>query len=106
MTLYKATNEETGEVIEGGARDLARNLGVITNSIYNAASDGFRVNGKWLIYREVKNVDMETKCDRIPPQLFDEWERVTAPFKKASQKGRKKGSGRIRLRTRYNVGIY
>jgi hypothetical protein len=106
MTVYRATNEETGEVIEGGARDLARNLGVITNSIYNAASDGFRVNGKWLIYREVKNVDMETKCDRIPPQLFDEWERVTAPFKKASQKGRKKTDSKIRLRTRYNVGIY
>lgn len=106
MTVYRATNEETGETIEGGARDLARNLGVITNSIYNAASDGFRVNGKWLIYREVKNVDMETKFDRISPQLFEEWERVTEPFKKASQKGRKKGSGRIRLRTRYNVGIY
>lgn len=106
MTVYKATNEETGEVIEGGARDLARNLGVTANSIYNAASDGFRVNGKWLIYREIKNVDTETKSDRLSPQLFDEWEKVTEPFKKASQKGRKKRSGRIKLRTRYNVGVY
>lgn len=106
MTVYRATNEETGEVIEGGARDLARNLGVTANSIYNAASDGFRVNGKWLIYREIKNVDMETKCDRLSPQLFEEWERVTAPFKKASKKGCKKGNSRIKLRTMYNTGVY
>jgi hypothetical protein len=106
MTVYRATNEETGESIEGGARDLARNLGVTTNSIYNAASDGFRVNSKWLIYREIKNINTETKCDRISPQLFEEWETVTEPFKKASKKGRKKGNGRIKLRTMYNVGVY
>jgi hypothetical protein len=106
MTVYRATNEETGEVIEGGARDLARTLGVTSNSIYNAASDGFRVNGKWLIYREIKNVDTETKCDRISPQLFDEWEKATEPFKKASKKECKKGNSRIKLRTMYNTGVY
>lgn len=108
MTVYKATNEETGEVIEGGARDLARNLGVTTNSIYNAASDGFRVRGTWLIYRNTKKPNIETKCDRITPKNLEDWDKFTAPYKALSEKKKKRNSEgkRIRLRTRYNVGVY
>ena len=88
MTVYKATNEETGEVIEGGARDLARNLGVTANSIYNAASDGFRVRGAWLIYRNIKKPDVETKCDRLTIKNLEDWDKFTAPYKALSEKKR------------------
>lgn len=108
MTVYRATNEETGEVIEGGARDLARTLGVSTNSIYNAASDGFRVRGEWIIYRNIQKPEIESKCDRLTIKNLEDWERYTAPYKALSEKKKKRNSEgkRIRLRTRYNVGVY
>ena len=110
MTVYKATNEETGEVIEGGARDLAKKLGVVTKSIYNAVALQQKIKYVWFIstekpYRKA-NSKSDDKTNRVTPQLLDEWERVTAPYKKASQKGRKKRNSRIKLRTMYNVGVY
>jgi hypothetical protein len=110
MQIYRATHIETGEIIEGGARDLARKLGVVTKSIYNAVALQQKIKYVWFIstekpYRKA-NSKSNDKTNRVTPQLLDEWEKVTEPFKKASQKGRKKGNSKIRLRTRYNVGVY
>jgi len=105
MQIYRATNIETGEIIEGGAKDIAKKLGVIPKTLYNAVAMQQNVRYVWFISTD-KKVSKSGNTNKITPQLIDDWERVTAPFKKASQKGRKKGSGRIRLRTRYNVGIY
>ncbi len=110
MQIYRATNIETGEIIEGGARDLARKLGVVTKSVYNAVAMQQKIKYVWFIsteksYRKA-NGKGNGKTNRITPQLLDEWEKVTEPFKKASKKECKKGNSRIKLRTMYNVGVY
>jgi len=106
MQIYRATHIETGEIIEGGARDLARKLGVVTKSIYNAVASQQNIKYVWFISTDKKQSKAEGKTNRITPQLLDEWEKATEPFKKASKKGCKKGNGRIKLRTMYNVGVY
>ena len=106
MTVYKATNEETGEVIEGGARDVAKALGVVTKSIYNAACGNVKIRNVWFVTTNTKRSKASGNSNKITPKLLDEWEKVTEPYKKASQKGCKKRNSRIKLRTRYNVGVY
>lgn len=105
MTVYRAINEETGEVIEGGASDLARKLGVTRNCIYNASSKGYVVRDSWTVKCRNQQLDEETKADRLSPQNLEDWDRFTAPYKALSEKKRKK-KNRSRLRTRYNVGVY
>lgn len=110
MQIYRATNIETGEIIEGDAKDLAKKLGVVTKHIYNAVALQQKIKYVWFISTEKPcrnaNSNSNSKANRISPQLIEEWEQVIAPFKKASQKGHKKGNGKIKLRTRYNVGVY
>ena len=88
MVVYRATNIETGEIIEGGARDLARELGVVQNTIYNAVAMQQKIKYVWFVSTEKRNCKLESKANRMTPHLIEEWERVTAPFKKLSAKKR------------------
>lgn len=85
MTTYIATNIETGEIIEGGAKDIAKKLGVVTNAIYNAENMQQKVRFVWFISKG-KRASKRT-CD-IPTALLGEWDMVTAQFKKASARRR------------------
>ena len=100
MTLYKATNVETGEVVEGGSRTLARHIGVIPCEVQKALKTKEKIKGVWAI--KCQNIYGETR------DIFKDWDRFTAPYKALSaiKRGIKKGNGRIRLRTMYNVGFY
>jgi len=106
MQVYRATNVETGEIIEGDAKYLAKKLGVVTKHIYNAVALQQKIRYVWFISTEKKPHKTEGKANRMTPKLLEEWDEATTPFKKASKKGRKKGNGRIKLRTMYNVGVY
>jgi hypothetical protein len=105
MTVYRAENIGTGEVIEGCAKDLAKKIGVAQKYILNASSNGRRVKRTWYITKD--SVANKTHYS-VPMSLQEEWDAVTAPYKAviARKRGIKKGNGRIRLRTMYNVGVY
>ena len=52
MTTYIAENIETGEVIEGCAKDLAKKIGIAQKSIFNAVSKKQRVRRMWYITKD------------------------------------------------------
>lgn len=106
MIIYRATNIETGEIIEGGARDLAKTLGVVPKSIYNAVPMQQKIKHVWFISVEKKAHKTGSKVNSITPKLLADWDEITTPYKKASKNGCKKGKSRIKLRTMYNVGVY
>lgn len=106
MVIYRATNIETGEIIEGGARDVAKALGVVPKSIYNAVALQQKIKYVWFISTNAKQSKTSADKNRITPQLLNEWDTVTETFKKARGKGCKKEKRRIKLRTMYNVGVY
>lgn len=81
MTTYIAENIETGEVIEGGVRDIARKLGVVPNTICNAVSAKSKVKFVWVI---TKRVGINENPYKFPQALLDEWNLVTEKFRKAS----------------------
>lgn len=84
MQIYRATNIETGEIIEGGAKDLAKKLGVVTNAIYNAENLQQKVRFVWFISKG----KAEGKTNYNYPQaLLEEWDRVTEQFRKLRAKG-------------------
>lgn len=49
MTVYKATNEETGEVVEGGSRDLAKIIGTTQKNVINASCEQRKIRNLWRI---------------------------------------------------------
>lgn len=85
MITYIATNIETGEIIEGGAKDIAKKLGVVTNAIYNAENLQQKVRFVWFISKGKRESE---RTYNFPTALLEEWDRVTAPFKKASARRR------------------
>ena len=106
MVVYRATNVETGEIIEGGARDVAKALGVVPKTIYNAVALQQKIRYVWFISADKKRSKASGNSTKITPQLLDEWEKVTEPYKKASKNSCKKKNSRIKLRTMYNTGVY
>ena len=105
MTTYTAENIETGEIVEGAARDVARTLGVAHGYIMNAVSKGKKVKRVWYI---TKDGATNKTIYSIPISTQEDWEKVTAPYKEliAKRNKRKNKIARTRLRTMYNVGIY
>ena len=88
MTTYIAENIETGEVIEGCAKELAKKIGVAVGSIMNAVSTNNKVKRMWSIS---KNGTANKTLYCIPMALQEEWDAVTAPFKKLIARKNKKG---------------
>ena len=105
MTLYKATNEETGEVVEGGSRDLAKIIGTTQKNVINASCEQRKIRNLWRI--EKYKTDSKPSAS-IPVTLAEDWDRATASYKEliARKSSNKKSNGRIKLRTMYNVGVY
>ena len=81
MTVYKATNEETGEVVEGGSRDLAKIIGTTQKNVINASSEQRKIRNLWRI--EKYKTDSKPSAS-IPVTLAEEWDRFTAPYKALS----------------------
>jgi hypothetical protein len=103
MTTYIAENIETGEIIEGCAKELAKKIGVAAGSIQNAASTKNKVRRTWLIS---KDGTVSKTLYSIPIGTQEKWDRETAPYKELIANKHKNKPAKIRLRTMYNVGIY
>lgn len=88
MQVYRATNVETGEIIEGDAKYLAKKLGVVTKHIYNAVALQQKIRYVWFISTDKKQKVSGGKPNKITPDLLDKWDKVTEPFKKLSKKVR------------------
>ena len=88
---YRITNIETGEVLEGGAAELAEKIGITAKAFYNAELCEFKAGGLWDI--EKFEDGAEKKNGRhIPPELWRMWDEVTEPFKRyASRRKNERG---------------
>ena len=85
MTFYRATHNETGEVLEGSTKELAKVLNVLPTSINRAATDKVNIGTHWQILK-VEGEKLESAMRNFPIELRDEWDRVTEPFKEASRR--------------------
>lgn len=86
---YRATNKDTGEVIEGYAEEMKNVLNIGLSTLYTAASTGRKIGRKW----SVDKID-ESEIDnnyKFTKDNLSDWDKVTAPFKKASERKRENG---------------
>lgn len=105
MVIYKAENIDTGEVISGDAKELAKKIGVARMSIVNAVSKQQKVRRAWYITKEST---VNKTPYSVPMETQEKWDRETAPYKEliAQRNNRRNKISRTRLRTMYNVGKY
>lgn len=85
MTFYRATHDETGEVLEGSKRELAETLHVSPTAIFQAAILKDNIDTHWKI-RKIEGDKLESARWNFPVELREEWDRVTEPFKEASRR--------------------
>lgn len=85
---YAAFNVNTGEVIRGTSGELAKRFEVRSTYISKCALEGTKLQYVWQIKKETEaGIFEDSKMYRISDDLLREWDRVTAPFKRASRKG-------------------
>lgn len=103
MIIYRATHDETGEIIEGDSKVIARQLKVVPTTINKIALKNGKVATHWKVQRIGKMnkadypngdrpVSIVDKAQHIPLALCEEWDKVTAPFKVARRKGARHGT--------------
>lgn len=78
--LYKITNERTGEEFCGSLKQISLRTGLSEKTISTYVTLGKKATGVWRIERVYAN---PKKTTNVPPELWKEWDEVTAPYKKA-----------------------
>lgn len=80
--MYKITHDVTGEVYIGTAKEISEITGILPSTLVNYTSCGKKIAKHW----DIEGIPDQTprSLNNIPHELWIEWERVTAPFKKAS----------------------
>lgn len=85
--VYEATNIKTGEKIVGTGEDLSARLGVSRAYISKQWSEGGRICLDWKVEKlDERLIAEKPNNGSIPYSLQEEWDKVTAPFKKLSAK--------------------
>ena len=85
--VYEVTNVKTDEMFVGTADDISERLGVSRGYISKQEIEGKRICLDWKIVRVDQKVIVEKPNNHsIPYTLQEEWDKVTAPFKKLSAK--------------------
>lgn len=89
--IYRAVNAETGEELEGTAKELAELIGVTNITISKVALEGRKAKG----FKIDKIVMFKTNRsdNKFCKDILAEWEAVTRPFKEASRKQRERCMG-------------
>lgn len=91
LIIYSAVNENTGERIEGTARELGQILGTSAKNINKYESQGNKLYGHWVLSKIGKEEPAEPKIvQHVTDDLRREWDEVTAPFKRLSMEIAKK----------------
>ena len=79
---YKATHDETGEVIVGTSKEVAEALGVAVSTIYKVTLEGRKVHGHWKL-KKIQDINKPGNDYKFTQDKLDEWDAVTHPFKDA-----------------------
>ena len=78
MIVYKATNEKTGKIMIGTAREIENVIGITACTIRACARDGIKVAKDWKIEKTSEDA---TKSHQTPKSFWDEWEAVTSALR-------------------------
>jgi hypothetical protein len=85
--IYEITNIKTGEKYVGTAQEMGQRFGVTHGHICKLCLEGKRLRLDWKIERVGMQKEIEkTNNGSIPYPLQEEWDKVTAPFKRLSEK--------------------
>jgi len=85
--VYELENIKTGEKIVGTIADIAEKFGLSTSYVNKIALAGKRICLDWKITRlDQRTIVEKPNNHSIPYTLQEEWDKVTAPFKKLSAK--------------------
>lgn len=105
MKQYKAINIKTGGTIEGTAREIFRQTGIITNFLYKYARSGSVYQETWRfepLSDKQKPSEDDSFTNTINEKNRRDWDRGTKVFKEASEKKASKPKVH-KLRTPYNT---
>lgn len=85
--VYEVTNIKTGEKFVGTGEEVAERLGVSRAYVSKQWSEGGRVKLDWKVEKlDEKVITEKSNNGSIPYTLQEEWDKVTAPFKRLSTK--------------------
>lgn len=85
--VYEVTNIKTGEKFVGTGEEVAERLGVSRAYVSKQWSEGGRVKLDWKVEKlDEKVIAEKSNNGSIPYTLQEEWDKVTAPFKRLSAK--------------------
>ena len=85
--VYEATNIKTGEKIVGTGEDLSARLGVSRAYISKQWSEGGRICLDWKVEKlDERLIAEKPNNGSIPYSLQEEWDKVTAPYKRVSER--------------------
>ena len=85
--VYEATNIKTGEKIVGTGEDLSARLGVSRAYISKQWSEGGRICLDWKVEKlDERLIAEKPNNGSIPYSLQEEWDKVTAPYKRLSER--------------------
>lgn len=85
--VYEVTNIMSGEKFVGTASDIAQRFRLSTSYVNKLALEGKRINLDWKIVRLDQRVIVEKPNNHsIPYTLQEEWDKVTAPFKRLAER--------------------
>lgn len=85
--VYEVTNIKTGEKFVGTGEEVAERLGVSRAYVSKQWSEGGRVKLDWKVEKlDEKVIAEKPNNGSIPYTLQEEWDKVTAPFKRLSAK--------------------
>lgn len=79
-SIYRATNIETGEVIEGCASELSDRLGLKINNFYNYIERESKAKGVWVL--DYAERPQSKQIDSHLTILLKEWDELTGPVRK------------------------
>jgi hypothetical protein len=82
--IYRAVNTETGEILEGTAKELAEIIGVTNITISKVALEGRRAKG--FKVDKISEMKGDRSDNKFSKDIIAEWEAVTKPFKEASRR--------------------
>lgn len=104
MKQYKAINLKTGEVIQGTAREIFRQTGIITNFLYKYAQSGSVYMETWK-FEPLSEKKKMAKGNAMNQKDCQDWNRTTKIFKEVSAKKESKAEKPKvhKLRTPYNT---
>lgn len=85
--VYEVTNIKTGEKFVGTAGDISARLGVSRGYISKQELEGKRICLDWKLERlDDRVIGEKSNNGSIPYTLQEEWDKVTAPFKRLAER--------------------